>query len=157
MLSMLKNLLNDKPASGSKDVAKERLRLVLLHDRASVAPQYLGLLKDDMVKVVSNYMEINEQDMQVNLNKEDQTMTLVANIPVAAVKRSPALAAESFIVAEPAIAAEPLIATEPVATEPVATDAYIDVEPQIAVAVQVQPAVVEALEEEEEDYPGYAI
>lgn len=91
MLGMLKNLFSEKSAVGSKEIAKERLRLVLLHDRASVAPQYLGLLKDDMVKVVSNYMEINEQDMQVNLNREDQTMTLVANIPVSAVKRPSAV------------------------------------------------------------------
>jgi hypothetical protein len=43
-----------------------------------------------MIKAVSPYMEINEQDMVVNLNCEDQTVTLVANIPVSAVKRSPA-------------------------------------------------------------------
>jgi cell division topological specificity factor len=87
---MLKKLLGEQPATGSKDIAKERLRLVLLHDRANVSPQYMGLLRDDMIKVVSNYMEINPQDMEVNLNRDDQTVTLVANIPVSAVKRSPA-------------------------------------------------------------------
>jgi cell division topological specificity factor len=87
---MLKKLLGEQPAVGSKDIAKERLRLVLLHDRANVSPQYMGLLRDDMIKVVSNYMEINPQDMEVNLNRDDQTVTLVANIPVSAVKRSPA-------------------------------------------------------------------
>lgn len=89
MLSMLKKLLGEQPAAGSKDIAKERLRLVLLHDRANVSPQYMGLLRDDMIKVVSNYMEINPQDMKVNLNRDDQTVTLIANIPVNSVKRSP--------------------------------------------------------------------
>lgn len=90
MLGFLKKLFYEQSPLGSKDIAKERLRLVLLHDRASVTPQYMDLLKDDMVKAVSNYLEINEQEMQVNLNREEQTVTLVANIPVSAVKRPPA-------------------------------------------------------------------
>lgn len=89
MLSILKKLFGEQTPIGSKDIAKERLRLVLLHDRASVSPQYMGLLKDDMIKVVSNYMDINPTDMEVNLTREEQTVTLVANIPVSAVKRPP--------------------------------------------------------------------
>jgi cell division topological specificity factor len=91
MLDRLKKLLCEQPITGSKDIAKERLRLVLLHDRANVSPQYMGLLRDDMIKVVSNYMDINEQDMEVNLNRDEQTVTLVANIPISAVKRPPVL------------------------------------------------------------------
>lgn len=87
MLTILKNLLGGQAETGSKDVAKERLRLVLLHDRASVSPQYLDLLKGDMIKTVSNYMEISEQDMEVSLTREDQKVTLVANIPVNTMKR----------------------------------------------------------------------
>ena len=90
MLGILKKLFGEPEAIGSKDIAKERLRLVLVHDRATVSPQYMDLLKDDMIKAVSPYMEINEQDMVVSLNCEDQTVTLVANIPVSSVKRSPA-------------------------------------------------------------------
>ncbi|MDU4961933.1 MAG: cell division topological specificity factor MinE [Sporomusaceae bacterium] len=86
MLSRLKRLFGEQ-AGGSKDVAKERLRLVLLHDRATISPQYMGLLREDMIKAVSTYMEINPQQMEVNLDCESQTVTLIANIPVSAVKR----------------------------------------------------------------------
>ena len=89
MLGIIKRLFSKPTPVGSKDIAKERLRLVLLHDRTSVSPQYMGLLRDDMIKAVSNYMDINEQEMEVNLNRDEQTVTLVANIPVSSVKRSP--------------------------------------------------------------------
>lgn len=116
MLSLIKKLFGaQQPAAGSKDIAKERLRLVLVHDRTQVSPQYMGLLKEDMVKVVSNYMDINPQDMEVNLNREDQTVTLVANIPVSAVKRSPAPAPEPCMTTTEGLTedAEPTTAEEP--------------------------------------------
>lgn len=74
--------------TSSKDIAKERLRLVLVHDRANVSPQLMDVLKDDMIRVISNYMEINEQEMEVNFTKTNSSVMLVANIPVNRVKRN---------------------------------------------------------------------
>lgn len=71
-----------KDRKSSKDIARERLRLVLVHDRASVSPQFMEVLKDDMIKVISNYMDINESEMEVSFTKEDSSVALVANIPV---------------------------------------------------------------------------
>jgi len=76
-----------KDSTGSKDIAKERLRLVLVHDRANVSPQFMEILKDDMIRVISNYMEINERDMEVNLTNTNSSVALVANIPVNRMKR----------------------------------------------------------------------
>lgn len=72
----------------SKNVAKERLRLVLVHDRADVSPQLLESLKEDLIKVISNYMEIDEGGLEVNLDTSDNTVALVANIPVVRMKRT---------------------------------------------------------------------
>lgn len=77
-----------KETAGSKDIAKERLRLVLVHDRVNVSPQLMEVLKDDMIKVISNYMDINEKDMEVNLTHTNTQVALVANIPVNRMKRS---------------------------------------------------------------------
>ena len=71
----------------SKDVAKERLRLVLVHDRAAISPHMLNKLKEDLIKVISNYMEIDESALEVNLNQDDREVALVANIPVVKMKR----------------------------------------------------------------------
>jgi cell division topological specificity factor len=76
-----------KETACSKNIAKERLRLVLVHDRANVSPQFMEVLKDDMIKVISNYMEINEQEMEVNLTNTNSSVALVANIPVNRMKR----------------------------------------------------------------------
>lgn len=86
MFEMIQRLFG-KDTTGSKDIAKERLRLVLVHDRANVSPQFMEILKDDMIRVISNYMEINERDMEVNLTNTNSSVALVANIPVNRMKR----------------------------------------------------------------------
>ncbi|MEW6726739.1 cell division topological specificity factor MinE [Desulforudis sp. 1088] len=74
--------------SGSKSVAKERLRLVLVHDRANVSPQLLQLMKADLIKVISNYLEIDDEGLEVSLERNENQVALVANIPVKRVKRT---------------------------------------------------------------------
>lgn len=86
MLDLIQKMFG-KETVGSKDIAKERLRLVLVHDRINVSPQFMESLKDDMIKVISNYMDINEQEMEVNLTTSKSTVALVANIPVNRMKR----------------------------------------------------------------------
>lgn len=87
MLDFLSRVFGREPNTGSKSVAKERLRLVLVHDRANVSPQLLEALKEDLIKVISEYMEIDESALEVNLNNSDNSVALVANIPVLKMKR----------------------------------------------------------------------
>lgn len=87
MFDLLQKLFG-RDGSASKDIAKERLRLVLVHDRANVSPQFMEVLKDDMIRVISNYMEINEKEMEVNLTNTKSSVALVANIPVNRMKRN---------------------------------------------------------------------
>ncbi|MBP2649625.1 MAG: cell division topological specificity factor MinE [Firmicutes bacterium] len=86
MLDLIQKMLG-KEAAGSKQIAKERLRLVLVHDRVNVSPQFMEILKEDMIKVISNYMEINEREMEVNLTQTESSVALVASIPVNRMKR----------------------------------------------------------------------
>lgn len=77
-----------KESPKSKDIAKERLRLVLVHDRVNVSPQFMETIKEDMIKVISSYMEINEKEMEVSLTQTTSSqVALVANIPVNRMKR----------------------------------------------------------------------
>jgi len=76
-----------KESASSKTVAKERLRLVLVHDRASISPAMLNRLREDLIKVISNYMEIDEAALEFNLLQDDDEVALVANIPVVKMKR----------------------------------------------------------------------
>jgi len=86
MLDLIQKIFG-REATNSKDIAKERLRLVLVHDRINVSPQFMEVLKDDMIKVISNYMEINEENMEISLTKSSNSVALVANIPINRMKR----------------------------------------------------------------------
>jgi cell division topological specificity factor len=76
-----------KEASLSKNVAKERLRLVLVHDRATISPQLLDSLKEDLIQVINGYMEIDRKGTEITLNSDEKSVALVANIPVIKIKR----------------------------------------------------------------------
>ena len=91
MLDFL-NRIFGREAASSKNVAKERLRLVLVHDRANVSPELLTSLKNDLIKVISNYLDIDEKSLEVTLDSNDNQVALVANIPVKRVKRTKSLA-----------------------------------------------------------------
>jgi len=75
----------------SKDIAKERLRLILVHDRANVSPKFLEMIKSQLINIISDYMEIEEDGMEIKLtrmNKDEGTTVpaLVANIPIKKMK-----------------------------------------------------------------------
>lgn len=74
--------------NSSAAVAKERLRLVLVHDRTNVSPQFLEALKEDLISVITRYMEIEEEGMDVTLQTTETQVALVANIPVRRMKRT---------------------------------------------------------------------
>ena len=81
-----------KKEEKSKDLAKERLKLVLIHDKANVSPQFLEMVKGEIIKVIKKYMEIDEEalDIQLTKIKSDEgdriVPQLVANIPILNVK-----------------------------------------------------------------------
>lgn len=75
-------------SDGSKNKAKERLRLVLVHDRASLSPGLVEALKEELIQVISKYMEIDEDGLEVNFDEGDDSVALIANIPVKNVKRN---------------------------------------------------------------------
>ncbi len=71
----------------TKNVAKERLQLVLIHDRADIAPEVMEDLRRELIDVISHYMEIDAGNIELELEKEDRSVALVANIPVKHVRR----------------------------------------------------------------------
>ena len=78
----------------SNKLAKERLKLVLIHDRSNVSPHFLEMLKSDIVKVINNYMDIDEEALDIQFTRvrneqgEGLVPALVANIPIRNVKQS---------------------------------------------------------------------
>jgi len=77
-----------KESVGSKDVARERLRLVLIHDRSMISPELIKALKEDLIEVIQQYMDIDVESLLVNFENEDNSVALIANIPVKSLKRA---------------------------------------------------------------------
>lgn len=87
MIDFINRMLG-KENTNSKSIATDRLRLVLIHDRANISPNILNALKEDLIKVISEYMEIDQDALEVNLDQQDNAVALVANIPVLKMKRN---------------------------------------------------------------------
>ena len=82
----------NKNKEKSKNVAKERLKLVLVHDRSDLSPKLLDMIKSDIIRVISEYVDIDEEGLDIKLTrmkKDGDTSpisALVANIPIEKVK-----------------------------------------------------------------------
>ena len=74
---------NTKSASS----AKERLKLVLINDRTDLSPAELEAMKNDLLKVISRYIEIDPDTVHISMNQEGREQRLVADIPLKAAPR----------------------------------------------------------------------
>lgn len=72
----------------SGEIARRRLKLLLVSDKANCSPEIMEMIKDDMIHVISKYMEIDDRYMEVGitrLSSLEQAGTipaLYANIPL---------------------------------------------------------------------------
>lgn len=66
----------------SADSAKERLQLVLIHDRTDLTPAELDSLKDDLIAAISRHVEIDAQSVQIGVEHDGRSQRLVADIPI---------------------------------------------------------------------------
>ena len=73
--------------SSSGATAKERLRLVLMTDHLALAPEIIDQMKRDLVDVISRYVEVDKEKVEVNFEREDKALAMLANIPIRAVNR----------------------------------------------------------------------
>ena len=74
-----------KKSSG--DIAKDRLKVLLISDRINCSPHTLNLMKQDIVRCISKYMSIDEENMEIVLKKnnkrgKNKKPSLYANIPI---------------------------------------------------------------------------
>jgi cell division topological specificity factor len=80
MLSVLDRLLGREPKSAQ--MAKDRLKLVLVHDRTDISPGVLEMLKDDLIAAISKHIEIDPSAVRIEMAHEGREQRLVADIPL---------------------------------------------------------------------------
>lgn len=125
MIEFLKRLFRQQ---GSSATAKERLRLVLMTDHLELAPDMIEAMKRDLVDLISRYVEVDRERIEVTFERQDRTLAMLANIPIlsvdrananGALKHAPAAPAQAPAAPEPAAPAGPAPAAANAGTPPV--------------------------------------
>lgn len=80
MSGWLDKLFGTKPNSANQ--AKERLKLVLIHDRTDLTPDALEKMKNELLQVISRYVEIDPATVRIQMSQEGREQRLVADIPL---------------------------------------------------------------------------
>jgi cell division topological specificity factor len=94
VIEFLKKLFGSAPPSSS--TAKERLRLVLMTDHLALAPEIIEQMKRDLVDVISRYVEVDRDKIEVNFEQQDKALAMLANIPIISVNRPNGAVAEKI-------------------------------------------------------------
>tara|TARA_B100002052_G_scaffold234382_1_gene217530 strand:+ start:804 stop:1076 length:273 start_codon:yes stop_codon:yes gene_type:complete len=77
---LIDKLLGRQTSSAS--TARQRLQLVLAHDRCDLNPELLEQMRREILEVVARYVEIDLEEGDVSLETEDRVTALVANLPI---------------------------------------------------------------------------
>jgi cell division topological specificity factor len=76
----------------SSDIAKSRLKLLLVSDRANCSPETMEMIKNDIIKVIAKYMEIDCEGLDIQITQTESegnngsVPALIANIPIKELK-----------------------------------------------------------------------
>ncbi len=80
----MKNLFRRKK---SREIARDRLKILLISDRVNCSAEIIEMIKNDITKVISKYMKIDTQSMDIQITTTDskgrnKMPALYANIPI---------------------------------------------------------------------------
>jgi len=73
-------------ADKSKDIAKSRLKLILVQDRLSISEEVMQSLQSEVTKLLSKYFTLKTDEVEMDLEREGNALALVANIPILGMK-----------------------------------------------------------------------
>jgi len=71
----------------SASAAKERLQLVLIHDRTDLSPGVMEDLRDEIIEVISRHISVDRESVQISVQKEGREQYLLAEIPLKRAER----------------------------------------------------------------------
>ena len=75
----------------SKNVARDRLKLVLVHDRANCSPEFLEMIREEILEVLQKYVDFDDEKLDIRISSNEKDFegrpALIANIPITSMKR----------------------------------------------------------------------
>ncbi|MCL4250030.1 MAG: cell division topological specificity factor MinE [Anaerolineae bacterium] len=81
MSSFWERLLGRSNLRGTGQQAKDRLQFVLLHDRLNMSPERMEAMKQEILAVISKYVSVDEQKVDIALQRRDSASLLIAEVP----------------------------------------------------------------------------
>lgn len=165
VLNFIKNLQKKDKEFTSKQAAKDRLKLVLMQDRASVSPDFFEMMKQEIIDVIKKYIEIDEDALEVELTRGLEAglegPALYANIPIKNVKPVAPRAEgddeiDELLVGSPTLSEEEaeVVADQilsqiehSVKSDELVNDVIVSGDPAVAEEIEVAPIIAEVAKE----------
>ena len=73
--------------ANSRNHAKSRLKLIIAHDRASINPDMMQAMREEILDVVARYVEVDREEMEFSLSNDQRMTSLTANLPIRQIRR----------------------------------------------------------------------
>jgi cell division topological specificity factor len=88
LTELLERIFSRHKQENSRASAKRRLQIVLAHDRTELSPAIVEKMRQEILEVVSRYVEIDPEESEFSLESDQRMTALIANLPIRKVKDS---------------------------------------------------------------------
>ncbi|NKB17235.1 MAG: cell division topological specificity factor MinE [Pseudanabaena sp. CRU_2_10] len=89
MIIELLERLFGRDQNTSRTKVKQRLKFILAHDRAAISPQIFEQMRREIMQVVSKYVELEEENIEINLESDRDLTAVIANLPICSIRLIP--------------------------------------------------------------------
>jgi cell division topological specificity factor len=88
-MQLIGRLFNRNRETSSRSAVKQRLQLVIAHDRAALSPATIESMQKEILAVVSRYVEIDTDKLNFSLKSNDRMTSLTADLPIRRIRKTP--------------------------------------------------------------------